>query len=294
MKTCLVIGSINMDYTIYVESFPLEGETIYGDYRYVQPGGKGENQAVALANSNKVKTIMVGCIGDDKDGEVIKDVLNHYNIENKLVIDKGGITGNATIVVSKDSENKIMIIAGANNKLKITDIDIKLIEEADYIILQNEIPETINDYVIEIASRLNKVIVYNPAPFRKISEKSLSKIDYFIPNECELKKYSKCDNMEEGIKELLNKGVKNVLVTLGTRGSLLVNKEERIHVDAIKVKAVDTVAAGDTFVGYFVASLASGMDKKEAMEKASLASSITVSRFGSVISIPKGNEVYEN
>ena len=292
MKTILVVGSLNMDYTIYVNDFPKEGETLFVNNRFIQPGGKGANQAVAIAKSGLVNTLMIGAIGNDKDGEEVKNIVSSFGVDVKL-IKKDVETGNATIVVDKNSENKIIIIGGANTSLSIDDIDISLIEKADYIVLQNEINQAVNDFVINKAYELYKTIIYNPAPYRNIDDDLLKKITYFIPNEIELEKYSNMNNVDDGISYLLNKGIKNVLVTLGTKGSLLINKNELIKVDAFKVDAIDTVAAGDTFVGYFVSALASGKSEKEAMLLASKASSITVSRKGSLVSIPTLKEIYE-
>ena len=292
MKTILVVGSLNMDYTIYVNDFPKEGETLFGNNRFIQPGGKGANQAVAIAKSGLVNTLMIGAIGNDKDGEEVKNIVSSFGVDVKL-IKKDVETGNATIVVDKNSENKIIIIGGANTSLAIDDIDVSLIEKADYIVLQNEINQAVNDFVINKAYELNKTIIYNPAPYRNIDDDILKKITYFIPNEIELEKYSNMNNIDDGVSYLLNKGIKNVLVTLGTKGSLLKNKNESIKVDAFKVDAIDTVAAGDTFVGYFVSALASGKSEKEAMLLASKASSITVSRKGSLVSIPTLKEIYE-
>ncbi len=292
MKTCLVIGSLNMDYTIYLDSFPLEGETVYGKNRFIQPGGKGENQAIALAKSNKVRTLMVGAIGKDQDGIAIKNVLKENGVIAHLKEFADIETGNAMIAVDKNSENKIVIIKGANGSLKKEDIDLNLIEESDYLIFENEIKQEVNEYCILEAKKRGKAVVYNPAPYREIDDKLYAYIDYFIVNEIELERYSGTSDLQEGISALLDKGVKNVLVTLGTKGSLFVSNDIKIKVDACKVKAVDTVAAGDTYVGYFVASLASGLSIEESMKIASKASSITVTRKGSVVSIPLGEEVY--
>ena len=134
MKTILVVGSLNMDYTIYVNEFPKEGETLFGNNRFIQPGGKGANQAVAIAKSGLVNTLMIGAIGNDKDGEEVKNIVSSFGVDVKL-IKKDVETGNATIVVDKNSENKIIIIGGANTSLAIDDIDVSLIEKADYIVL---------------------------------------------------------------------------------------------------------------------------------------------------------------
>lgn len=291
MKTVLVIGSVNMDYTIYVESFPKEGETIFGLSRSIQPGGKGENQVVAVARSNRVNTNFICSIGNDDDGKKITNILKDNKV-NLFAKTASCETGNATIFVDSNSENKIVIIPGANNKLTKDDINIKLIEQCDYVVLQNEILQETNDFVIKEAHKLGKVVVYNPAPFRKFDKELFSYIDYFVPNETEIENYTNISNPTDAAKSLLKLGVKNVLVTLGKNGSLLVNKNTVKSFPAVKVKAVDTVAAGDTFVGYFVASIASGLSLEEAIQKATIASSITVSRKGSVNSIPFGKEVY--
>lgn len=293
MKNVLIIGSLNMDYTVYVNDFPLQGETIYGKSRYIQPGGKGENQAVAVAKSKKVNCHMIGAVGNDIDGKQIQEVLNSYGVISHLLIKENTETGNATITVSDKGENEIVIISGANGELLPKDIDIELIKNADYIVLQNEIPLITNEFIFEKAYELNKIIVYNPAPYRELDEKYFKYITYFIPNEVELMKYSNTSDINKGIEYLINKGIKNVLVTLGTKGSLFVNKNERFEVPCYKVEAIDTVAAGDTYVGYFVSSLAASYSILESMDIASKASSITVSRKGSVISIPNGEEVYE-
>lgn len=291
MKTVLVVGSVNMDYTVYVSSFPKEGETIFGSSRFIQPGGKGQNQAVALAKSNKVNVSFIGSIGKDSDGEEMRKIHKEYGIRSFLKESKES-TGNATIIVDEKSENKIIVVPGANGDILKEDIDLSVIEKSDFVVLQNEIPYMSNKYVIEEANRLGKVVVYNAAPFREVEDELLNKVDYLVVNQTELYGLSSLLNVDEAVKLLIDKGVKNILVTLGKEGSVLYKKDGIIRVKACPVTAVDTVAAGDTFVGYFVASLASGMDEKTSMEIASKASSITVTRKGSVVSIPFGEEVY--
>ena len=293
MKNILVIGSANMDYTVYTHVFPLEGETVSGASRFIQPGGKGENQAVAIAKSKKAKVTFVAAIGKDNDGEVIKKTLKEYNVDAKLTELSDVETGNATILVNDNSENEIVVVKGANGKLKISDIDLSLVDACDYLVLQNEISEEVNKYVILEAKKRQKVVIYNPAPFRPVNDDVWSNIDYFIPNKVELFKYTGELDYLLGAKKLLDKKVKNVIVTIGKDGSVLINNDKVIKVDAFPVKAIDTVAAGDTYIGYFVSSLAAGYSVVDAMKYASKASSITVSRKGSVISIPFGDEVYE-
>lgn len=291
MKTVLVIGSVSIDYVLFMDKFPSSGETLVGKSREIRPGGKGENQAVALSRSNKVITNMVCAVGNDLEGKQILDVLKKNKVNTSFIIVDCEVTGNATIFVDSTGQNKIVIIPGANAKLRSEDIDIKLIENCDYVVIQNEIPEVTNEFVIKQASKLGKIVVYNPAPFRKFNEELLGFIDYFMPNEVELFQYTKMQNPFDGAKFLIEKGVKNVVVTLGENGSLFVNKNQAIKVDAKKVKVIDTVAAGDTYVGYFVASLASGLDIKKSMEYATIASSICVSKKGSLDSIPNGEDI---
>lgn len=290
MKNILIIGSLNMDTTIYCDDFPLNGETIYGNSIYVQAGGKGLNQAVALSKTKQVNVSFLGSIANDNNGTEIRRILSNYNIDSKLKISSYP-TGNATIIVNKNGENKIIIIGGANSDLKICDISLDLIKNADYILLQNEIPQDVNDYIVEIAYKLNKIIVYNPAPYRDISNNTLSKITYFIPNEGELLNYSKKDNVDDGLNALLENGIKNIIVTLGSNGSRFKNLTSDFIVEAFKTKVEDTVAAGDTFVGYFISFLANDYSVKQAMTYASKASSITVSRRGSLVSIPVIEEI---
>ena len=207
MKTCLVVGSLNMDYTLYLSRFPIDGETIFGKKRYIQPGGKGANQAAALGKSSLVNSIMLGGVGNDNDGLTIKDIINKCHVNSAIITKTNVETGNATIVVNDNSENKIVIIAGANGELNIGDIDLSLIDKSDYIILQNEIKQEVNEFVINEAYKRHKIIIYNPAPYREIEDKTLLKVDYFIPNEVELSLYSNSNNVMDGVDYLLSKGV---------------------------------------------------------------------------------------
>ena len=294
MKKALVIGSMNMDYSIYCHHFPLPGETMYGNNRFVQPGGKGANQCSAIAKSGLVDVSFLACRGKDNDGDTIEKLLKELKVNNLFKVVDDVPTGNATIIIDEKGENKIIIIAGANDQLITSDIKEEILKENDLVVLQNEIPNSTNEYIINKCKELGKVVVFNPAPYREIEEEILAKVDYFIVNEVELAQYSKEKDLEKGIAIIMKLGVQNLVITLGKEGSLLVNQKGRIRVEAHKVNAVDTVAAGDTYVGYFVAGIMSGKDLKEAMELASHASAITVTRKGSIVSIPYGNEVLEN
>lgn len=291
MKKILVVGSMNMDYTIYCEKFPLDGETIYGRKRIVQPGGKGANQAAAAAKAKLAPVTFIGSRGDDHDGEFIENLLKNLGIATIFKINPDLETGNATIDVSDSGENKIIIIAGANADVLPTDITEEIINQHEFVVLQNEIPHETNVHVMKLAHKLNKKVVYNPAPYRPIETENLQYIDYLVVNEIELMRCSGLEGIQEGANTLLEMGVKNLIITLGADGSMYKTKDEEFSVKAHKVKAVDTVAAGDTYIGYMVSALASGYKIKDAMELASKASAITVTRQGSIVSIPFGKEV---
>lgn len=287
----LVVGSLNMDYTLYIDRFPLPGETIVGKSRFIQPGGKGANQASAVAKSKLCETVFIGAVGNDNDGRCLLDTLNSIGVDTSNIKISSFETGNATINVDSSSENEITIIPGANNDILPTDLDESLFKDASFVILQNEIPMQTNIKAMKLASKFGVKVIYNPAPYREIDLDILKYADYFIPNEIELRNYSGKEDFDESVKVLLDKGVKNLIVTLGTKGSYFASRDASFKVNAYKVKAVDTVAAGDTYVGYFAASLASGKNEKDAMDIASKASSITVTRKGSIVSIPFGEEI---
>jgi len=293
--TILSIGSTNVDQTYYVDTFPEAGETIRAVSSRVTPGGKGLNQAVAIARSGG-RVSFLSAIGADKEGEYIRDVLSKENIDIHLKEIPGISTGNANIVVDSNGENKIIIVEGANGNInrKFLDDENKLIINSDIIVIQNEIEKSTNEYIINIAGKRNKIILWNPAPKGLINKKYLKFITYFTPNENELDYYVNDPNlsMEEKCNELLESGIKNVIVTLGARGAYYQNKNERGIIPAEKVNAIDTVCAGDTFNGYFINAIAIGKSFKDAIKIGNLAASKTVQKKGAMNSIPYADEVY--
>ncbi len=290
----VVIGSVNMDYTFYVEEFPKMGETISSSWHITQGGGKGANQAVALARAG-ADVSFICALGNDGDGKEMEEILSKNNM-NLIIKSSSLSTGKAMIVVDKKAENEIIIYPGANYDLDKEYIDSvkSVIQDASYLILQNEIKVEVNAYLIELASSLGVKVIYNPAPYRELDSSLFSKIDYITPNETELHKMTsvlKEGTVEERAAYLRTLGVKNVIVTLGTKGSYYLTEEESGYIPCFKVEAVDTVAAGDTFNGYLVSGLARGKSLKDALLLASKASSITVTRKGAIPSIPYLNEV---
>ncbi len=287
----LVIGSSNVDTTNYVDAFPLPGETINGLSKKVCPGGKGLNQAIALKRAGADVTF-VTAVGTDSEAEIIKETIRKDSLDNYLFV-KSTFTGSATILVNKFSQNFIVVNHGANYALNKEDLPqiLPLIEKTDFVLLQAELPIDITERIIDIAYSLHKKCVFNPAPAYLLKKEVLEKMDYLIPNEKEVLTCSGCSDRNEAVSYLLSHGVKHLLITLGEEGSTLYSQDEQIHVDAYKTKAVDTVAAGDTFIGYFLASLANGESERNSMMIASKASSIGVTRLGAIDSIPFKDEV---
>ncbi len=289
-KEILVVGSINVDTTIYLDRFPKEGETINASYKSVAAGGKGSNQAFAAKRSG-ANVHFLTALGKDQEGDFLLPILQKEGLDQNVIFCDLP-TGNATILVNQAGQNEIMIMEGANGFISPVVIEEKreLFEKAQFIVLQNEISMATNEYILKRYGD-SKTILYNPAPAKKISQEALRKAAYLIPNETELALLTGTSNIEEGARYLLSLGVKNVLVTVGSQGSYLFNSKGQHHCAPHLVKAIDTVAAGDTYLGYFVGSLAQGLSSEKAMETASKASAIAVTKKGALPSIPTKEEV---
>lgn len=291
----LNFGSLNIDYVYNVDNFVRKGETISSKGLNVFCGGKGLNQSVALARAG-ADVYHAGMIG--KDGIFLVDFLKNsgVNVDNILIRDDIR-TGNAIIQREISGDNCIILFAGANRSITRDYVD-KVLEKfgkGDYIVLQNEISEL--PYIVESAHRQGMKIVLNPSPMDEIiGELNLSYIDYFLLNETEALKLSGIDKFDSKkcMSGLVNtyKGA-GVLITLGDKGAIYSDGNIFVEQKAVKTKAVDTTAAGDTFTGYFVNGILGGKEIKEAINEATIAASITVSRIGAAPSIPAMNEVKE-
>lgn len=285
----LTIGSSNIDQTYYVDKFAKAGETIRALSSFTSPGGKGLNQCVAIARGGGEVTFL-SMVGKDRKGEYIKEVLQNENIKLHIESIDGVKTGVANIVVEASGENQIIIVDGANGFInrKFIDDNLNLIDDNDIVVLQNEIEKSTNEYIIELAGKRKKIILLNPAPTGPISHKCFKYITYFTPNEKELDYY--VDNpdacMQVKCAQLIEKGIQNVIVTLGSRGVYYQNKLCHGMIPAEEVQVVDTVCAGDTFNGYFINAIAGGKKIKEAIQVGVYASSFTVQRRGAMTSIP--------
>lgn len=287
MRKIVVVGSIAIDNTIFTQVLPSAGTTTIADSYFQNIGGKGANQACA-AMFLGAEVTFIGAVGKDNNGEMVKSFLKENGL-NTRIKDSSKPTGVAFIMLEEaTAENRILIIQGANNDVLEEDIDknIDLFKEGDILLTQFEGPVPTIEYVIKLAKEKGMTVVLNPAPIKKVSDEIYRYVDYLVPNEHELEALSGSSDILKGANSLLIKGVKNIIVTLGEKGSMLVNKEGHHLVEPHKVKAIDTTAAGDSYLGALVAKLASDTPIIEAMEFASKCSSITVTKKGAIIALP--------
>ena len=298
MKKALVIGSLNMDMTVKVEELPKLGETIFGNDFYESCGGKGANQAVAVSKLG-MKTEMIGMVGKDSQGEKLIQNLNKYGIISDNVIKSDELTGRAIITVDKKGDNNIIVIPGSNFKITKEHIQAKqdVIASSDVVILQNEIPSETVEFSLLKAKELGKITIFNPAPARKLSGEVFKNTDYLILNETEMEEIFEIKfNDEEYTEKISIKkkeyGIKNIILTLGDKGSILFSEDNNIRkYDVYKVKAVDTTAAGDSFIGAFTMKICEIGNPDEAIKYATAVSAIVVTRQGAQDSIPTREEI---
>ena len=298
MAKILVIGSMNMDLVVETERYPEEGETLIGGKFEQIPGGKGANQALAAAKLGD-QVEFIGACGDDSFAPKLKSSLKAGGAEIDNIFEiKGVSTGVAVITVDKKGNNRIIVSPGANYKLdpdKIKKIK-DTIAEAEIILLQLEIPVNTIEKIVEIASSNKTQIILDPAPAQKLSADILAKVDYLLPNEGELDLLlaeAKSKSRAEKIGELLKMGVKNIIVTEGEKGINYYSQNKELHLDTLKVKAVDTTAAGDVFAGAFAASLIAENNLKKALKFAVQAAAYSVTKRGAQSSIPDKEELNE-
>ena len=292
----LCFGSLNIDYTYKVEHFVKKGETLSSDGLGVYGGGKGLNQSVALAKAG-TEVYHAGAIG--QDGMFLLDMLKDAGVHTEYVKVLDEVrTGNAIIQNDKSGDNCILLYGGANQAITREQVDEVMahFEKGDYIVLQNEINELA--YIMEKAHEKGLVIVLNPSPMNeKISTLPLDTVNYFLLNEVEasqiLGKETTGDETWEVIAgQLLERFPHaSIVLTMGSEGSVFKNHAETAIQPIYKVQAVDTTAAGDTFTGYFIGGILSGLSAKEAMDQAAKASAIAVTRRGAAPSIPVLSEV---
>lgn len=302
-KVC-VLGSINMDLVIKVKDMPKEGETILSKSFEKVNGGKGANQAIAAKRCGN-EVIIISKIGKDENGKVLKYALENEKINVDFIYeDKINPTGMAMITVNEKGNNSIVVIAGSNMTINEEEINKAkdVIKENDILIAQFENPEEITARAFKFAKESKKVTILNPAPAKEITTDILSYTDIIIPNETEVELLTgiKVHNLESAKlagSKFLDKGIKFVIITLGSKGAALISKEMAKIIPAYKVKAIDTTAAGDSFIGGLSSKLDINNLSFNALEKAVIfgnkVSSITVQKEGAQPSIGTLEEVIE-
>ena len=303
MKTAgnlVVLGSINADHILNLDTFPTPGETVTGNQYQVAFGGKGANQAVAAGRSG-ANIAFIACTGDDDTGERVRKQLASDNIDIAPVsVVAGESTGVALIFVNAEGENVIGIHAGANAALTTERVEAQrgIIAGAEALLMQLESPVESVLAAAKIAHENHTSVLLNPAPARVLSDALLALVDIITPNETEAEKLPgiRVENDDDAARAALalhEKGIGTVIITLGSRGVWASVNGEGRRVPGFKVKAIDTIAAGDTFNGALVTALLEGKAMDDAIRFAHAAAAIAVTRKGAQPSVPWRKEIDE-
>ena len=290
----LNFGSLNLDYVYRVEHFVQPGETLSATSQAVNPGGKGLNQSIALARAG-AEVYHAGCLG--VGGESLGKLLRYNGVDTTFLFPTDELQGNAVIQVEPNGQNCILLFGGSNQCITSGQVDktLSAFSAGDYLVLQNEVNDL--PMIVEKAWERGMKIVLNPSPYNeKLSAVDFGKLSWLLVNEVEAAQLSGSDDPEEAWR-VLHEAYPHlsVLITLGSAGSVAYRMEsgeiETARQEAFRVRAVDTTAAGDTFTGFFIGALLEGEALSECMRRASMASSLGVTRPGAASSIPTREEV---
>lgn len=298
MSKITVVGSFSMDLTVTMDEFPLAGQTIIGKKLIKNPGGKGANQCIACARLGG-DVEMIGMLGEDENACEIKELFMQegVNIEHVLST-KEEPTTIALIEVNQSGQNRIIVVPAANFKYSVNDLqNVKdTIAKTELVVAQLEMQLEVVEELVKMCDELNVPIILNPAPAVVLKEDVLSKVTYLTPNETELSvltghSVETIEEIKEAANILLNQGVKNLIVTLGDKGALLANQKEMTIIEGYPVKAIDTVAAGDSFNGALAKGIVDGMKIEDAIRLANAVGALTVTKSGAIPSLPSKEEV---
>ena len=273
----VVVGSANLDLVATLDHLPKPGETIVAQSYAEHAGGKGVNQAVACARMG-ARTAFVGCVGNDDAGTFLRGVLENEGIDTTMLRVVEMPTGRAFINVDSRGENEIVVVSGANTQVGIAQNPLQL-PTSHVLLMQLEIPLTTVVAALAAARRSGAVTVLNPAPYKSLTEDILSLIDVIVPNETES---AACG----GTNALLTAGVATVVTTLGEKGAVINSASGEINIAPHKVVAVDTVGAGDAFIGALSAELARGATISDAASVGAVAGALATTVHGAVPSLP--------
>ncbi|HOK62705.1 MAG TPA: ribokinase [Soehngenia sp.] len=297
MGKIVVIGSINLDLVVEVDEIPKIGETVMGNSLSQIPGGKGANQAVAMAKLG-CDVDFLGKVGNDNFSSLVLESMRKSGVNTRNIETEDTSTGIAIINVDKKANNNIIVIPGANGKVDETYLleHEEIIKNAEVVVFQLEIPIDTVKFGLKLAKRHDKLTILNPAPAYELDDEIIENVDIIIPNEHELSRLTHMEINDENdltnaSKALIERKIKKIIVTLGEKGALYVDKNTTKLYPSYKVKAVDSTAAGDAFIGGFVGNYIQTKDIDKAIDMGQRTAAIAIQRFGAQTSLPTLEEV---
>ncbi len=297
MGKIVVIGSINLDLVVEVDEIPKIGETVTGNSLSQIPGGKGANQAVAMAKLG-CDVDFLGKVGNDSFANIVLNSMKESGVNIKNIKSESTSTGIAVINVDKNAHNNIIVIPGANGKVDEAYLleNEGIIKNAEAVVFQLEIPIDTVKFGLKLAKKHGKLTILNPAPAYELDDEIIENVDIIIPNEHEISRIAHIEIKEEAdlikaSKLLIERNVKKIIVTLGEKGALYVDENTCKMYPSYKVKAVDSTAAGDAFIGGFVANYIKTKDIDKAIDMGQKTAAISIQRFGAQTSLPTLEEV---
>jgi ribokinase len=295
-KPIVIVGSITMDLVTRTPKIPAIGQTLIGTGFETTPGGKGANQAVAAARLG-YRVAMMAKVGDDAYGPALLENLKRAGVETAGMTQVSGSSGLAPMFVADDGLNAIVVVPGANGMMDRATVDAhaELIRGAGMVLCQLEIPMETLSYTLEFCAKANVPVMLDPAPAATLPDAAFGQVAWFTPNETEAAFYvGDGASAEESAQRLLKKGLRGVVLKRGGDGAYVAVQGGKAEwVRAFKVKAIDTVAAGDCFNGAFAVALLEGKDPWAAARFANAAAAICVTRKGAQQSMPMRDEVEE-
>lgn len=291
-----VLGSLNMDLVISTDVIPKQGETVSGKDFFINSGGKGANQAVQAAKLLE-NVIMIGAIGKDIYGASLKETLTSYGVDTKKVKELDNTSSGVAVITRYEADNRIIINAGANAYVSLDDV-IKHLDgdEGDLLVVQFEIPFKTTEYALKKAKKRGMITICNPAPYNDEVKKMFPYIDYLVVNQTETELmtgiYPNNDVDVKRVYEIVKKkGVKHLLVSLGSKGASLIKDDIYYYSPAFKINAVDTTGAGDAFIGAFSRCLVNKIYGQEKLRFCNATSALVCMKAGAQQSMPTLAEV---